>query len=254
MVDVLSLFQESKTNCQNAVLCLVTNTVGSTPRKLGSKMLVYADGSIAGTIGGGNLEHLVIQDALKLISTSTNKSIDYDLIADAGMHCGGKVSVYFEIAQNQFSLFIFGGGHIGKVLSKYANELGFKVTVLDNRPEIFPEQRDKGIKYISGEYPDLFENVDFDKNSFVIATTHKHIYDEEIIAYCLRKPHAYLGMMSSKRKAALIRKRWESLPDIDQEIVKRVFAPIGVDIQCETPEEISISVLAQLIDFKNRLN
>ncbi|MDA3906590.1 MAG: XdhC/CoxI family protein [Bacteroidales bacterium] len=254
MIDVLSLFQESKIGGQNAILCLITSTQGSTPRKIGSKMLVYADGSIAGSIGGGKIEHLVIQDALKLIDSSVSKSIDYDLSGDAAMQCGGKVSIYFEAAQSQAKLYIFGGGHIGKVLSRFANEFAFQVFLLDNRPEIMPENKIEGIQYLVGEYNDLCEELKFDTQTFVIATTHKHLHDEEIIAKCLAKPHAYLGMMASKRKAALARKKWAENSDLEADKIDKVYAPIGVPINCETPEEIAISVLAQLIDFKNKLD
>ncbi len=253
MIDVFSLFQESKAGGQNAVLCLITSTQGSTPRKIGSKMLVYADGSIVGSIGGGKIEHLVIQDALELLDSSVSKSIDYDLSGDAAMQCGGKVSIYFEAAQSQAKLYIFGAGHIGKVLSRYASEFAFQVFLLDNRAEIMPENKMKGIQYLVGEYSDLIEELIFDTNTFVIATTHKHTHDEEIIAECLTRPHAYLGMMASKRKAALARKKWAENPDLDTAKIDKVHAPIGVPIQCETPEEIAISVLAQLIDLKNKL-
>jgi len=254
MIDILSLFQESKAKGQNAVLCLISQSSGSTPRKIGSKMLVYPNGNIEGSIGGGKIEHLVIQDALGLMNASVSKSVDYDLSGDAAMQCGGKVTIYFESAQTRATLYIFGAGHIGKVLSRYAGDFAFNVVLIDNRPDIFPENKVKGVQYLTGEYPALFEELSFNANTFVVATTHKHIHDEEIIAYCLKQPHAYLGMMASKRKAALARKKWKELPGIEQEKIDTVFSPIGLPIHCETPEEIAISVLAQLIDFKNKLN
>lgn len=254
MIDILSLFQECKTKSKNAVLCLISQSSGSTPRKIGSKMLVYPNGNIEGSIGGGKIEHLVIQDALNLMDSSTSKSVDYDLSGDAAMQCGGKVSIYFESAQSKAALYIFGAGHIGKVLSRYASEFAFKVVLLDNRPDIIPENKVKGVQYLTGEYFDLLKELSFNSNVFVVASTHKHIHDEEIIAYCLKKPHAYLGMMASKRKAVLARKKWKELPGIEQEKIDNIFAPIGVPIHCETPEEIAISVLAQLIDFQNKLN
>ncbi|MCD6091987.1 MAG: XdhC family protein [Bacteroidales bacterium] len=252
MIDILSLFQECKSSGKNAVLCLISHSLGSTPRKIGSKMLVYADGSIVGSIGGGKIEHLVTQDALRLINSSTSKSIDYDLGGEASMQCGGKVSIYFEAAQSLSTLYIFGAGHIGKVLSRYASDFSFRVVLIDNRKEIMPENKEKGVRYLVGEYSDLFQELEFDNHTFVVASTHKHIYDEEIIAFCLQKPHAYLGMMASKRKAALAHKKWTENHLLEKEKIDKVFAPIGVDIHCETPEEIAISVLAQLIDFKNK--
>ncbi len=254
MIDVLSLFQECKSGGKNGVLCLISSTSGSTPRKIGSKMLVYQDGSIAGSIGGGKIEHMVIQDALAMMNSQLSKSVDYDLSGDAAMQCGGKVSIYFEVAQSQSTLYIFGGGHIGKVLAKYASDFAFKVVLIDNRSELMPENKVNGVKYLIGDYTEIVQKLDFNPHTFIVATTHKHIHDEEIVAYCLRKPHAYLGMMASKRKAALARKKWKENPDLDQEKIDNVMSPIGIQIACETPEEIAVSVLAQLIDFKNKLN
>lgn len=253
MIDILSLFQDCKSHGENAVLCLITSTLGSTPRKIGSKMLVYPNGSIKGSIGGGNLEYLVIQDALKLMKSAVSKSIEYDLSGEVAMQCGGKVNIYFEAAQTQSKLYIFGAGHIGKVLSRYANEFSFQVFLIDNRPEVMPEIKINGIQYLCGDYTELLSNLSFDENTFVVATTNKHIHDEEIIAYCLQKPHAYLGMMASRRKAVLAKKAWGNMPGLDKEKIEKVYAPIGLSMQCETPEEISISIVAQLIDIKNHL-
>jgi len=253
MTDILSLFQECKKQGKPAVLCLITQTQGSTPRKIGSKMLVYANGAIEGSVGGGKIEYLVIQDALKMMSSTLSKSVDYDLSGDAAMQCGGKLSIYFEAAQNQVSLYIFGAGHIGKVLSKYAVDFSFRVVLLDNRPEIIPANKISGVEYLSGEYEDLLPQLIFDANTFVISSTHKHLHDEDIIAFCLQKPHAYLGMMASKRKAVLARKKWKENPALDAAKIDAVHAPVGIPIACETPEEIAVSVLAQLIDAKNNL-
>ncbi|MBN1651659.1 MAG: XdhC family protein [Bacteroidales bacterium] len=254
MIDILSLFQECKSGGKNGVLCLISSTSGSTPRKIGSKMLVYPDGSIAGSIGGGKIEHMVIQDALAMMDSQYSKSVDYDLSGEAAMQCGGKVSIYFEVAQSQSTLYIFGGGHIGKVLARYANDFAFKVVLIDNRSEVLPENKINGVKYLIGDYTELLQKLDFNLHTFVVATTHKHIHDEEIIAYSLQKPHAYLGMMASKRKSALARKKWKENPEIDPKKIDEVKSPIGLQMACETPEEIAVSVLAQLIDFKNNLN
>ncbi|MBN2236150.1 MAG: XdhC family protein [Bacteroidales bacterium] len=254
MNDVLALFQDCKEKGTQAVLCLISNTTGSTPRKTGSKMLVYSDASIVGSVGGGKVEHLVIQDALKRMNSSIADALDYDLSGDAAMQCGGKVSVYFEPAQSKLTLYIFGAGHIGKVLANYAKEFAFKVVLLDNRDEIMPEQKSAGINYKVGDYTNLLKELPFNANTFVVSTTHMHTHDEEIISYCLKQPHAYLGMMASKRKAALSRKKWSEDQTLESEKIEQVKAPIGVPIACETPEEIAISVLAQLIDFRNKLS
>ncbi|HAG16299.1 MAG TPA: hypothetical protein DCG69_07220 [Bacteroidales bacterium] len=254
MVDIFSLFQECKLKGQVAVLCLISFTSGSTPRKIGSKMLVHPNGTIDGSVGGGKIEHLVIQEALLMMNSSSSKSVDYDLSGDAAMQCGGKITVYFEPSQSRANLYIFGAGHIGKILARYASEFSFQVVLLDNRAEMLAENQLPGIKYLNGEYAILLQNINFTASTFVVSTTHKHIHDEEIVEYCLQKPHAYIGMMASKRKAALARKKWMENSILDKTKIEQVFAPIGIDIHCETPEEIAISVLAQLIDIKNKID
>lgn len=234
---------------KSAVLCLVTQSFGSTPRKAGSRMLVLSDGSTEGTVGGGKIEFQVIEEARKILNTNQTKTIEYSLGNDLGMQCGGKMNIYFEAMNAAPRLLIFGAGHIGKVLAKMAMNFHFNVSLIDNRPEVLNEIA-PGIEIIHKEFSDAYKELVFRENDFVVITTYKHTYDEEIAAYVLEQPHAYLGMMASKRKAAVARKKWEE-KGIDPIKIEKIFSPIGVDIQCETPEEIALSVMAQLVDQFN---
>jgi xanthine dehydrogenase accessory factor len=130
------IFNELKTIIEQgipAVLCVVTGTTGSTPRKAGSKMLVFQDGSIKGTVGGGSVEFQTIQDALNIICTGTPFSKRFHLEDDLKMHCGGTMEIYFEPIGCLPKLYVFGGGHIGKALATYAAGLGFRPFVFDQR-------------------------------------------------------------------------------------------------------------------------
>jgi xanthine dehydrogenase accessory factor len=235
---------------KSAVLCIITKSQGSTPRKGGSKLLVLDDGTTEGTVGGGRIEFLVIEEARKMLNSGLTKTIDYDLDGDVGMQCGGKMSIYFEAINSAPRLLIFGGGHIGRVLAEMALPYHFNVHIIDNREEVFRNLKE-GIHTIHGAFPQAYENIEYRESDFVVVTTYKHTYDEEIVAHILQQPHTYLGMMASKRKAALARKKWEER-GIDKEKIIHVFSPIGISILCETPEEIALSVMGQLVDELNK--
>ncbi len=236
-----------------AVLCLVTNTSGSTPRKAGSKMLVLGDGSIKGTIGGGSVEFQVIQDALKLIATGEPMVKNYNLEADLKMHCGGTMQVYFEGIGCSPKLYIFGGGHIGKALAGYATGLGFRPTVFDQRDGIFDSWDLPGIETQIGNYLEIIESLTLDRNSYIVIVTPKHEFDETILLACASLEYAYLGMIGSKRKVAEIRNKALENKVLSAEILSKIDMPIGLPFAAETPAEIAISIAAKMIDVKNTL-
>lgn len=234
-----------------AVLCIIIESTGSTPRKAGSKMLVFPNGNIKGTVGGGSIEHTIIEEAMELMHSHQVKTKEYHLGNDLGMQCGGHTTVYFESLNAAPRLFIFGAGHIGRELSEMALPFGFDVTLVDNREDL--EKKDWGkADFILKDFKEACLSIDFRPDDFVIVTTYKHLYDEEIVAYILNQPHAYLGMMASKRKAALAQKKWLEM-GLSKSAIDQVYAPVGLDIQCETPREIALSIMAQIVDDLNKL-
>lgn len=248
MIQSLYQIQEEK---KAAVLCIVIESSGSTPRKAGSKMLVLCDGTISGSVGGGVIEQTVIEEALTLMNTFQVKTEDYKLGSDLGMHCGGNVKIYFEAINSLPRLLIFGAGHIGKMLAEMAHPYGFDIHLIDNRADIFKDKK-QPIHYMYDEFPNAWENMEYQPNDFVVVTTYKHEYDAGIVDHVLSKPHAYLGMMASKKKAAKAQKKWQESGHSEEDI-NSVFSPIGLKIQCETPREIALSILAQLVDEVNKL-
>jgi xanthine dehydrogenase accessory factor len=253
MTDIYLKLAELKKNNVPCVLCMITGTRGSTPRKAGSKMLVMQDGSIYGTIGGGSIEMAVIKDALQCIQSGDTLHKEYLLEEELEMHCGGAVEVYFDPVLDLPRLFIFGAGHIGRVLGKFASELGFRIVFFDCRPDIYNEFRLEGSECIAGDYFKCIEEARFDTNTYIVITTHKHAFDEDILAAVARLPHAYLGMIGSKRKVAEARKRFLNEKLLTEAELDTVDMPIGIPFAVETPEEIAISILARLIDTKNKL-
>lgn len=214
-------------------------------------MIVYEDQTIEGTIGGGNLEHQVIKDALTVISSDQPKKIAYDLGEDLAMHCGGKAEVYIEPVIPKANLYIFGAGHIGSALAKYAKDFGFNITLVDPRNEILEKARIQEAKLMSDEFVKAAQNLNFTENDYIVIVTPKHAFDEEVLAICGKKTFAYLGMIGSKTKVALVRKRLTEENILTSAELDKVDMPIGIKFNAQTPEEIAVSILAKLIDIKN---
>jgi xanthine dehydrogenase accessory factor len=236
---------------QPAALCIVIETHGSTPRKQGAKMIVYADGSIFGSIGGGSIEHMVANAAVNLIATGKPAKVTFNLDKDLGMHCGGTMEVYIEPLNPMQKLFIFGAGHIGKALAAFARELDFSVTLFDPREDIFSDAAFAGFNVINRDYFQAIEEAVFDDNTYIVIVTPKHISDEEIMAAVARKPHVYLGMIGSNRKVDLLKTRFLEENILTTEELEKIDMPIGIKFKAETPREIAISILAKLIDVRN---
>ncbi len=238
---------------KTAALCIVTYTEGSTPRKPGSKMLVAADGSIFGTVGGGAIEMQVIQEAKNVIKTFKPLRKHYELEEDLGMQCGGVAEVYIEPMGSPANLYIFGAGHVGKALAFFAHKLGFEVTLLDFRPIEFTEQEKQTYRFIYGDYFESLETLEYDDNTYVTIMSPSHEHDFQLLKQLGKKPFTYLGMIGSSRKVARAR---EVLIEQEKYFTPEEFdafdTPMGVKMAAETPEEIAVSILAKIIDVKNR--
>jgi len=251
-----AIFNDLKTIIEQripAVLCIVTETTGSTPRKAGSKMLVFQDGAIKGTVGGGSVEFQTIQDALKIISCGEPFTKRFHLEKDLKMHCGGTMDVYFEPIGCLPKLYIFGGGHIGKALAGYAVGLGFRPFVFDQREGIFESWNLPEIETRYGDLLQIIDSLEFDSNTYIVIVTHQHEFDEKVLLACLPRQFAYLGMIGSKRKVADIRKNALENHTIADAQLNKVDMPIGIPFAAETPAEIAISIIAKMIDVKNSM-
>jgi xanthine dehydrogenase accessory factor len=236
-----------------AALCTVIETQGSTPRKQGAKMIVYADGSIFGSIGGGSVENEVAKMAAGMIHAGQPARVAFNLGNDLGMHCGGMMEVYIEPLNPMQKLIIFGAGHIGRALAGFACELGFSVTVIDPRENIFSSEAFTRCTAVNKDYFEAIDETGFDENTYMVIVTPKHVFDEDILAAVARKPHAYLGMIGSRIKVDLLVKRFLEENLLTKEELALVDMPIGIRFKAETPQEIAISILARLIDVKNTL-
>jgi xanthine dehydrogenase accessory factor len=253
MQSIFSKAEELKNEQAQAAICIVVETKGSTPRKQGAKMIVYTDGSVFGTIGGGGIEKEVAIKAVEQIAAGMPAKCVFNLGRDLGMHCGGYMEVYIEpISRNQ-KLFIFGAGHIGKALAGFAKALDFSVTVFDPRGDIFTGKEFEDCNCINKDYFQAIDEAVFDENTYSVIVTPKHTFDEDILAKIAGKPHAYIGMIGSTRKVDLLKKRFLEEQILSAEELDKIDMPIGIKLRAESPHEIAISILAKLIDIRNTI-
>ncbi len=234
---------------QPATLVTLIRSTGSTPRKAGAKMLVRSDGSIQGTIGGGRLEAEVIRQALKTVEDGRPSTAEFDLTEDFGHACGGRLMFYLEPINPRPYLVIFGAGHIGRILAQLAHQSGFYVTMVEENPQRPPlECADETIFC---PFEEAFPRLKCGKRSAIAVVTSEHERDFSVVQAALDTEAGFIGMLGSRRKRAALLDylRRSGLPE-DQ--LGRVTSPIGLDIGAQTPSEIAVSIVAQLISLRRQ--
>ena len=250
MTDIFSKIAAIRKENKLAALCIVTHTEGSTPRKAGSKMIVYENREITGSVGGGKFELQVIEEALTAIRKNAVKKRTYDLGIDSDSECGGVVEVYIEPIASEYKLIIFGYGHVGRAVAKVARNFGFRITVVDIRERKGIEEKEDEFDIIRKDYAEVMKELPFDQHTFIIVATSEHAFDEEVTAMCAKKPHAYLGMIGSVKKVDKAR-RYFLANNLSEAEINSIDMPIGIKFNAQTPDEIAISIIAKLIDVKN---
>lgn len=233
------------------VIVTIAEASGSVPRKSG-KMLVHADGRCVGTVGGGPVERRAKQDALSVLRAGKNAFLRYELPSSDSACCAGSLQLLFEVFQPQPLLVVFGGGHVGTSLMRLAAPTGFRVLLLDDRPEA---QIVHAVQ-LADEFVRL-ENVEQDflacpipAGAFFVLCGHDHAVDGAALAAALQKSPRYIGMLASRRKKeslfASLQNRGFSEAQLDF-----VHTPIGLDLGGETPQELAVGILAQILLVKN---
>ena len=253
MTSIYASIEKARTTGKKAALCIITDSKGSAPQKQSAKMIVYEDGSIEGTVGGGNLEMLAIKDAQAAIISSKPVKRVYDLAKDLDMSCGGVTEVYIEPILPDLKLYIFGSGHVGRAVARYAPDFDFQVTLFDSRKIPINTSNTINQEYIGKDYIDSIEEVIFDTNTFIMIATHTHASDEKLLSICAKKPSAYVGMIGSKTKITQVRKRLTEQNILTEKELNRVDMPIGIALNAVSPQEIAVSILAKMIDVKNTM-
>ena len=249
MLDVISFAARNASEGKKVALVTVTETTGSSPAGAGQMMAVLADGSTAGTVGGGASEYQIIQKALEAIKNGERVlkfSFDH---GEFGMTCGGSMAGFVNVLGGGPNLCVFGGGHISQCLARLAADAGFSVTVAEDRPEF--ASCFESARYVLCN-PGEYEKTDPASNSdYAVICTRGHNTDGEALRYCLTKKLEYLGMIGSDKKvAALFDKLREE--GVEQKELDRVYAPIGLDIADALPAEIAVAILAEILLVKNK--
>jgi len=233
-----------------AALAIVVETQGSVPRQAGSKMLVWPDGQIVGTVGGGQVEAFVIAEAQTAMRSGQSRIVSYDLAdpqsGDPGV-CGGSVRVYVEPLLPPATVLVIGVGHVGKAVAELAKWLGYRVVVSDDRPDYATPEQIPGMDgYLTVAPCDLVEQAPITARTYLVVVTRGLIVDEALLPALLRTDAPYIGLIGSRRRwmltAEALRAKGVAQADLD-----RVHAPIGLSIGAETPREIAVSILAEII-------
>jgi len=246
---IQSVAELERTN-RPGVLCMIIRSNGSTPRKPGSKMLVLPDGSFEGTVGGGEVENRVVQEALQAMADGKPRLLEYQMTdpgrGDPGV-CGGQVQVYVEPIRPKPTIVIIGAGHVGKAVAELAHWLGYRVVVNDDRPELCtPESIPGADQYIPSEMADLPSQLEITPWSYLVLTTRGVQVDVKGLPALLDYPAAYIGVIGSKRRWEVTRQQLLEMGVPDASL-SRIRSPIGLELNAETPQEIAISILAEII-------
>lgn len=255
MNQIYQALADIEKNNQSAALCTVTRSEGSTPRHVGSKMLVYPDGRFLGTVGGGELESRVITAALESLKDGKTQMLAYTMAdparGDPGV-CGGQVEVFVEPILPAPMIVVVGGGHVGKAVVHLAKWLGFRVAVSDDRAEFCnPESVPGADAYYPVEMSKLTESLPVTRQTYLVVTSRGSGVDAQGLSPLLDSQAAYIGVIGSKRRWATTVKalKEQGVPD---EKLKRVHSPIGLELQAETPEEIAVSIMAEILMLRDK--
>ncbi len=253
--EVFAAANDALTRGETVALVTIVRAQGSTPQRVGAKMLVYADGRTVGTIGGGCYENDAFWKAREAIASGAPALVKYELSDDFaeenGLICGGQMDVYIEPLAAAPRLYIIGAGHIGWHLGRLAQETGFKIHVVDDREKFANAERFAGAaEIVVDDIPSWLEHADLPADAYVAVVTRGHQHDLSALRALVRRPLRYLGMIGSKAKVTRV---YDALASegVAPETLKTVHAPIGLDIGAVTPAEIAVSILAEMIAVRH---
>ncbi len=255
MPTIYQALAEIEKNNETAALCTVVASQGSTPRHVGSKMLVYPDGRFIGTIGGGDMEHRALDEAMIAMSEGKPQTIKYSMVdpsrGDVGV-CGGTVEVFVEPILPAPLVVVVGAGHVGKAVVHLAKWLGFRVAVSDDRAEFCtPEATPGADAYYPVPMEKLTEQFKVTKRTYFVLTTRGSNVDALGLPSLLESPAAYIGVIGSKRRWATTVKALKE-KGMAPEQIARIHSPMGLELNAETPEEIAVSILAEILMLRDK--
>jgi xanthine dehydrogenase accessory factor len=231
------------------VLATVVDAAGSSPQKPGAKLALLDDGTLLGTIGGGAIEKQVLEAAADLLdhpAGPASRLLETHLTRDLGMCCGGRMAVFLERHDPPATLWLFGAGHVNHALAAAAAEVGFRVAVVDEREAWLTEERFPRAERIQEDPAVAARRLELTPRDLCAVATHDHGLDEQVLLELGARPLLFLGCIGSARKALRLRERL-SQRGLSAEAVARIQCPMGLEIGAQTPEEIAVAVVAELV-------
>jgi xanthine dehydrogenase accessory factor len=253
--EVFAALAEALERGEEVALVTIVAAHGSTPQRVGAKMLVYPDGRTVGTIGGGCYENDAFWKAREAITNRRPLNIKYELNDDfaqeTGLVCGGQMEVFIEPVEASPDVYVFGAGHVGYFVAKLAHEVGFRVHVIDDREKFASSERfGDGIDVIVDNIPQWLAAHTLPPTSYAVIVTRGHTHDLDTLRALSADPLRYLGLIGSKAK---VRRIFDALLEegTSAQALEGIHAPIGLDIGAITPQEIAVSIVAELIAAKH---
>jgi xanthine dehydrogenase accessory factor len=253
--EVFAALAEALQRGEEVALVTITASTGSTPQRVGAKMLVYADGRTVGTIGGGCYENDAFWKAREAIKARRPQNVKYELTDDfaeeSGLICGGQMDVFIEPVEPAPEVYVFGAGHVGYFLARMAHDTGFRVHVVDDREKFAsPERFPQGIHTVVEDIPTWLAGHELPPTAYAVIVTRGHRHDLDALRALVPRGMRYVGLIGSRAK---VKRIYDALVDegMSADALRAVHAPIGLDIGAITPQEIAVSILAELIAVKH---
>lgn len=255
-MDIYAEIQRLRGTRQKCALATIVQVNGSIPSYESAKMLVREDGSIVGTVGGGCVEAEIWNAAREVMESEKPRlmkfTLGHDAALDNGLICGGQLEVFVEAIVPQPQAYIFGAGHVSRGLSQAATLAGFAVHVIDNRDSYANRQRfPEAAEVTAAEYEDLFPQLTVRDTDYLLIVTRGHRDDMRVLRWALQTPARYIAMIGSRRKTLSVLEELAK-DGYPAEALDRLFSPMGFEIGALTPEEIAISVVAEMIAVRRR--
>ena len=241
-------------NGYKVAFATITKTIGSTPGKMGATIAVFQDGNVLGTVGGGMIEHKVINKCIECLKTEEDYNFEYTLNdnGNLGMQCGGTAFGYIKIFKPKPKLIIIGAGHIGLALFKIAKNLDFYTVVIDDREEFANTNRFENVDEVySGDIESILKNIDINDNTYIVIATRGYEGDLTSLRSVINKNPKYIGMIGSRKKWIKVKETLIN-ENIEKEKLENVYAPVGINISSNSVDEIAFGIMAEILLVKNK--
>lgn len=251
--EIFSRLTQLLNEGKEAVLCTLIEKKGSGPRDEGAKMLVKPDGKTFGTIGGGDMERKLVQEALEAMKEGRPRSLTFTMGLEpkrgaiaVDSICGGEVKIFLDVVKPHPRLIVIGSGNIAMPLAQLAHKTGFEILVVDDAKTATRERFPMASEILTGPFEEELEHLDVKPSDYVSIVYGETKYELAALRTMLKRKPIYIGLLGSRNKAAQHRRQLLA-EGFSKEELEAICAPIGLDIRAQTPEEIAVSIVAELI-------